>query len=178
MATAPNLVSSSQRLCGAKSRAEISKRRHANSAPCGRGLCFPARGREGERQIAVVTGTREQLVDEELTRVRVEIERVPIGRSIEVMPPVSQDGDTTIIPIVEEIVVVERRLILKEELRIRRVSTKEQHREAVVLREQQAVITRKEASSQSERLPPKPIGSEQPLNLTSNPSISKVTSHE
>ena len=30
-------------------------------------------------QIALITGTREQLVDKELTHVRVEIERVPIG---------------------------------------------------------------------------------------------------
>jgi len=101
-------------------------------------------------QIALVTGTREQLIDEELTRVRVEVERVPIGRIIEVVPSISQEGDTTIIPVVEEIVVVERRLVLKEEVRIRRVSTKEQHRETVVLREQEAVITREEADSQSQ----------------------------
>ena len=101
-------------------------------------------------QIALVTGTREQLIDEELTRVRVEVERVPIGRTIEVVPTISQEGDTTIIPVVEEIVVVERRLVLKEEIRIRRVSTKEQHQETVVLREQEAVITREEADSQSQ----------------------------
>jgi stress response protein YsnF len=76
-------------------------------------------------QIALITGTREQLVDKELTHVRVEIERVPIGRAIEVVPSISQEGDTTIIPVVEEIVVVERRLVLKEEVRIRRVTTKE-----------------------------------------------------
>ena len=87
-------------------------------------------------QIALVTGTQEQLIDEELTRVRVEIELVPIGRTIQVVPPISQEGDTTIIPVVEEIVVVERRLVLKEEVRIRRVRTKEQHQETVVLREQ------------------------------------------
>ena len=101
-------------------------------------------------QIALVTGAREQLVDEEMTRVRVEIERVPIGQTIEVVPPISQEGDTTIIPVVEEIVVVERRLFLKEELRIRRVSTKEQHQEIIVLREQEALITREEADSQSQ----------------------------
>jgi stress response protein YsnF len=100
-------------------------------------------------QIALVTGTRQQLIDEELTRVRVEVERVPIGRAIEVVPPISHEGDITIIPVVEEIVVVERRLVLKEEIRIRRVSTKEQHQETVVLREQEAVITREEADSQS-----------------------------
>jgi stress response protein YsnF len=101
-------------------------------------------------QIALVTGTREQLIDEELTRVRVEVERVPIGRTIEVVPSISQEGDTTIIPVVEEIVVVERRLVLKEEIRVRRVSTTEQHQEKVVLREQEAVITREEADSQSQ----------------------------
>ena len=96
-------------------------------------------------QIALVTETRQQLIGEELTRVRVEVERVPIGRTIEVAPPISHEGDITIIPVVEEIVVVERRLVLKEELRIRRVSTKERHQETVVLREQEALITRKEA---------------------------------
>jgi stress response protein YsnF len=101
-------------------------------------------------QVALVTGTREQLIDEELTHVRVEIERVPIDRTVEVMPPTRQEGDITIIPVVEEIVVVERRLVLKEEVRVRRVSTKEQHQETVVLRQQEAVVTREEPDSQSE----------------------------
>ena len=105
-------------------------------------------------RIALITGTREQLVDEELTHVRVEIERVPIRRPIEVVPPISQDGDTTIIPVVEEIVVVERRLVLKEEIRIRRVSTKEQHQETIVLRQQEALITREEADSHFNKINP------------------------
>ena len=93
-------------------------------------------------QIALVTGTREQLIDEELTHVRVEIERVPIEQTVEVVPPIRHEGDITIIPVVEEIIVVERRLVLKEEVRVRRVSTKEQHQETVVLRQQEAVVTR------------------------------------
>ena len=100
-------------------------------------------------QIALITGTREQLVDKELTHVRVEIERVPIGRTIDVVPSISQEGDTTIIPVVEEMVVVERRLVLKEEVRVRRVSTKERHQETVVLRQQEAVITREDPDSPS-----------------------------
>src|SRR6267378_7323248 len=115
-------------------------------------------------QIALITGTREQLVDKELTHVRVEIERVPIGRVIEVVPSISQEGDTTIIPVVEEIVVIERRLVLKEEIRIRRVSTKEQHQETIVLRQQEALITREEANSHSDRIPPTLPGFEQHPN--------------
>jgi stress response protein YsnF len=65
------------------------------------------------------------------------------------VPPVSHEGDITIIPVVEEIVVVERRLVLKEEVRVRRVSTKEQHQETVVLRQQEAVITREDPDSPS-----------------------------
>jgi stress response protein YsnF len=101
-------------------------------------------------QIALITGTREQLIDEELTHVRVEIERVPVGLTIEVVPPVSHEGDITIIPVVEEVVVVERRLVLKEEVRVRRVSTKEQYQQTVVLRQQEAVVTREEPDSQSQ----------------------------
>jgi stress response protein YsnF len=115
-------------------------------------------------RIALIAGTREQLVDEELTHVRVEIERVPIGRTIEVVPPISQEGDTTIIPVVEEIVAVERRFVLREEVRIRRVSTKEQHQETIVLRQQEALITREEADSHSNRIPPTLPGFEQHPN--------------
>ena len=89
-------------------------------------------------QIALNTRTRKQLIDEELTHVRVEIERVPIDRTVEAMPPIRQEGDITIIPVVEEVVIVERRLVLKEEVRVRRVSKKEQHQETVVLRQQEA----------------------------------------
>jgi stress response protein YsnF len=115
-------------------------------------------------QVALITGTREQLIDEQLTHIRVEIERVPIGRTIDVVPPISHEGDVTIIPVVEEIVVVERRVVLKEEVRVRRVRTKEQHQETVVLRQQEAVITREEQNSQPgptlrpPNLPNKPEG--------------------
>ena len=58
-----------------------------------------------------------------------------------------------IIPVVEEIVVVERWLVFNEEVRIRCVTTKEQHQETVVLRQQEALITRKEADRNSNTVP-------------------------
>ena len=100
-------------------------------------------------RVATVTREREQLVDEALTHERVEVERVPIGRVVDAVPPVREEGDTTVMPVVEEVVVVERRLVLKEEIRIRRVRTTERHRESVALRTQEAVITRVEAGLQA-----------------------------
>ena len=96
----------------------------------------------GRVRVETVTREHEQLVDTQLARERVEVERIAIGKPIDAIPAVRQDGDTTIIPVVEEVLVVERRLVLKEEIHIHRVHTTEQHQERVTLRRQEAVITR------------------------------------
>ena len=96
-------------------------------------------------QVSTLTREEERLVDEQLTHERIEVERVPIGRPVDAVPPVREEGDTTVMSVVEEIVVVEHRLILKEEVRIRRVRMIERHRETVMVRKQDAVITRTEA---------------------------------
>ena len=96
----------------------------------------------GRVRIATRTRERDALIDEELAREHVEIDTVPIGSRIDAMPAVRQEGDTTIIPIVEETLTVERRLVLKEEVRVRRVRETEHHKETVKLRYQEAVVTR------------------------------------
>ncbi len=88
------------------------------------------------------TRNREQLIEEDLTHERVEVERIPIGRVVTAVPPVREEGDTTILSVVEEVVVVERRLVLKEEVHFRRVKTTERHAETVVVREQDVAVTR------------------------------------
>jgi uncharacterized protein (TIGR02271 family) len=96
----------------------------------------------GRVQVARVTHEREQLIDQLLAHDTVEIDRTPIGRQVDAMPAVREEGDTIVIPLVEEVLVVERRLFLKEEVRIRRVRTTERHQESVTLRHQEAVVTR------------------------------------
>jgi stress response protein YsnF len=97
----------------------------------------------GDRvQVSTVTREDATFVDETLNHERVEIDRIPIGRQVDAVPPVRQEGDTTILSVVEESIVVERRLILKEEVRIRRLHIMERHQETVPLRKQEAVITR------------------------------------
>src|SRR5215471_896222 len=95
----------------------------------------------GRVQVARVTHEREQLIDELLAHRTAEIERVPIGRHVDTMPPVREEDDTVVIPIVEELLVVERRLFLKEEVRVRRVTSTKRHQENVILRHHEAVIT-------------------------------------
>jgi len=91
-------------------------------------------------QVSRITREREEFVDELLTSERVEIERKPINRPVDAVPSMREEGDTVIIPIVEE--VIERRLVLKEEVSIRRVRQAERHQERVTLRRHEAVVTR------------------------------------
>jgi uncharacterized protein (TIGR02271 family) len=96
----------------------------------------------GRVRVRRVTRTREEAVNVPLVRENYEITRVPVGRVVEAMPPVRQEDDVTVMPVVEEIVVTERRLVLREEIHIRRVRTTEQHQQSVTLRYQEAEVTR------------------------------------
>ena len=94
--------------------------------------------------VNTITRTREEIVDEKLTHEHIEIVRIPIGRQTDGVPPIREEGDVTILSIVEEVVVVERRLVLKEEIHLRRVRSSSRHLESVLLREQDAIVTRTE----------------------------------
>ncbi len=96
----------------------------------------------GRVEIAIICREREELVDELLTREQVEIERTPVGTTVERAPEIREEGDTLVIPVVEEVLVVERRLFLKEEVRVRRVRGAERHQERVKVRRQDVVVTR------------------------------------
>jgi stress response protein YsnF len=93
-------------------------------------------------RVSTITRERERPVDEEVHHQRVEIRRVPINQPVSAVPPVREEGDTMIMSVVEEVVVIERRLMLKEEIHIRRIHVTEHHQETVAVREQEAVITR------------------------------------
>ena len=62
----------------------------------------------------------EEILDEPLEQETVEVERVPINRIIERPLPTRQEGDVTIISVTNEVLVVEKRLMFTEEVRITR----------------------------------------------------------
>jgi len=53
----------------------------------------------------------------------VNVERIPVNRFVETPMEVRQEGDVTIIPVIEEVVTMQKRLMLKEEVRITRRRT-------------------------------------------------------
>ena len=87
---------------------------------------------------------REEIVEEELFRDEVSIERRPVGTTLPAgsAPVPRYDGDTLVIPVLVETVVVEKRLLLVEELRITRTPITERSRQPVTLRAERMTIER------------------------------------
>ncbi|MCA1628121.1 MAG: YsnF/AvaK domain-containing protein, partial [Acidobacteria bacterium] len=67
------------------------------------------------RSRLMVVREREEIVDELLLKEAVEVERVIINREVDAPVPVRYEGETMIVPVLEEMLVVEKRLVLKEE---------------------------------------------------------------
>lgn len=86
---------------------------------------------------------REELVDETVTREDVHVERVPVGRMVDAPPAMRSEGDTLVIPVLEEVLVVERRLRLKEEVRVTWSRTVEPAPQRVVLRDEEVIVERR-----------------------------------
>lgn len=99
----------------------------------------------GRVRVRTVTDTVEETVGQELQGVRAEVERVPVDLLLDPGAPSPQprvEGDVTVVPIVEEVLVVEKRLLLKEEVRITLRDTTEYVEVPVQLRRQRAVVER------------------------------------
>ena len=99
----------------------------------------------GRVQVALTTEMQTVVVRETLRGRRVEVERVPVGRTLaegDAAPVPHEEGDTLVIPIVEETAVVVKRLVVREEVRLRFVPTERAFEEAVDLRRQHATVER------------------------------------
>ena len=96
----------------------------------------------GHVRVTTHVEERRQLIQDSLKHDDVVVERVEIGRVVQVAPEVRMDGDVLVYPIVEEILVVEKRLVLKEELRITRRTRIENVEREITLRSEHADVNR------------------------------------
>ncbi|MCU0493601.1 MAG: YsnF/AvaK domain-containing protein [Chloroflexaceae bacterium] len=84
----------------------------------------------------------QQTVDEPTYREEAQIERIAINQFVDHAPEPRTEGDVLIIPVLEEVLVVEKRLRLKEELRVSMVRTAIQQPQTVTLRREEIHVER------------------------------------
>ena len=85
---------------------------------------------------------REETINQPLQGERIEVKHVPVNRAVEGPVAVRHDGDPTIFPILEEVLVIEKRLMLKEEVHVTTVRYETLKPRRVTLRSEEAEVTR------------------------------------
>ena len=96
----------------------------------------------GKVRVSKRISEREELIDVPLLREEVTIERVPMNLFVESHPPVRQEGDIMIIPVVEEQVVMQKKLVLVEELRVHKQIVQTHQPQTVTLLKEEVEIRR------------------------------------
>jgi uncharacterized protein (TIGR02271 family) len=104
----------------------------------------------GRIRVSTESQLTEELAQASLAGERVEVTREAIGQQVSVVLQTRVEGDVTIIPVLEEIVVVEKRLMLVEEIRIRKTDTTEDVSIPVTLHKQRAKVERLENEKPNE----------------------------
>jgi uncharacterized protein (TIGR02271 family) len=113
----------------------------------------------GKRTVETGSGVRirkftreeEQTVDLPLIDEQVEVERVPMDIEVDGPVPVRHVGDTIIVPVLQEVLVVRKQLRLVEELHIRKKRSDRRRPQTVVLRKEEATVERLEGDSHETR---------------------------
>lgn len=105
---------------------------------------------QGRIRITKVIHAQEEVVDAPMFQEEVTVERVPINRAVEESVPVRYEGETLVIPVVEEVLFVEKRLLLKEELHLSKRQVTTRQPQQVLLRSEEAIVERIEGPTPQE----------------------------
>jgi len=84
----------------------------------------------------------ERIVTTPVSHEEFSVERVHINQYVDVAPAVRHEGDVTIVPVVKEVVVVEKRLVLVEEVHITRHQITTDDTQYVILRQEEVTVNR------------------------------------
>lgn len=104
----------------------------------------------GGVRVRVIPGERREVVDVPLEHRDLRVERVQIGREVEGPLQAREEDGVLIFPVVEEVLVVQKKWVLREEVRIRVERTRTRASEAVSLRTERVSIERLGRDDRSE----------------------------
>ena len=105
----------------------------------------------GSVRVRTLLEERSEVAGADLLREKVSVERVARNEEVAAVPPIREEDGVTIVPVVEERLVVEKKLFLVEEIRLVRRSVTERLEMPVTLRAQRAVVEREESSGEPQK---------------------------
>jgi uncharacterized protein (TIGR02271 family) len=96
----------------------------------------------GRIRVRKTVRSREELVEQPLQHDEITVERVAVNREVDAPPQPRYERDALVIPVIEEVLVTRKQLVLKEEIYIRRRSVESVHQERVTLRSEDVEVER------------------------------------
>lgn len=102
---------------------------------------------KGRVRIIKTVHEEEAVVEAPLIEEKVNVERIAINQYIETPPPVRYEGDIMIIPVVQEVVVIEKRLMLVEEIRVNKEQIQTNVSQTIILRKEEVKVERTESEN-------------------------------
>ncbi len=95
---------------------------------------------KGKVRIIKKVSTVEEKLKVELKAEEIKVERVSVNKYVDSPPPVRYEGNTTIVSVVKEVAIIEKKILLVEEIHItKKVSNKEEEK-IVPLRKEEVVV--------------------------------------
>lgn len=84
----------------------------------------------------------EETVNVPLLQEGYDVEHVPVNRIVDKIPPAREEGNVVIIPIVREVLVMEKKYEVVEEVRIVKKTTEVPHIQQITLRREEVTVER------------------------------------
>jgi uncharacterized protein (TIGR02271 family) len=105
----------------------------------------------GKVRISKRVSEHEKIIDEPLLHEEVSVERVSVNQVVDTPPEIRQEGDTMIIPVVEEQLVLKKQLFLIEELHVRKQVIKTHQPQRVILLKEEVDVKKSAENEDSGR---------------------------
>ena len=101
----------------------------------------------GRVRISKVVKEDTEVLNLPTTIEQVKIERVPVNEIVESMPePLRYEGDTIIIPVLQEVIVTEKKFLLVEEIHVTKILVSTEETKEITLRKEEINIERDDIS--------------------------------
>jgi uncharacterized protein (TIGR02271 family) len=81
-------------------------------------------------------------IDVDVAHEEVEVTKIPVNKYVDTAPEVRFEGNTTIIPVLKEVLVIEKKMLLVEEVHITKRTVNNRKQETVSLLKEEVTVER------------------------------------
>lgn len=95
---------------------------------------------KGTVRIVKKVNTEDETINVDLKTEEIKVERITVNKYVDAPPSVRYEGNTTIIPVIKEVAVVEKKLLLVEEIYITKTINITGEEKIIPLRKEEIIV--------------------------------------